>query len=300
MPKVCAELRRTSPVQRPFGVLVPVALLMGLVAAPAWAGDFFGPAKVPQQEAAEPASKPAVVRQQQTRRAAPVAKRAPPSRRTPPPKPEEIYHEGEHYARLQTPQPSSSKRIEVIEFFWYGCPHCALFEPILRLWVTRQPSDVRFSAAPAVWRDLMKPHARAYYTAKALGRLDDIHEALFSALAMQQQPLHTASALADFFVKAGVPRADFERAWSSFSVARSPVQAEARMRAHAIGGTPAMIIAGTYQVRASRDMEEMLRVVDYLVAHERYERYVKGEALRERARQAAAADAAHDGATAAP
>ena len=104
--------------------------------------------------------------------------------------------------------------------------------------------------------------------------------------------------LADFFAKAGIAREEFEKAWSSFSVARSPAKAKQRMRAHGIGGTPTMVVAGAYQVRAQRDMdmEGILRVVDYLVARERYERYLKGQALRERARQAAEADAQREAA----
>ena len=210
---------------------------------------------------------------------------------TPPPQPVGDYREGEDYHLLDNPQPSSIRQIEVVEFFWYGCPHCALFEPHLRRWAARQQSDVRFHEVPAVWRSEMEAHARAYYTAKALGRLDDIHGALFNALALQQQPLHSQSTLGDFFAKAGVAREEFDRAWTSFSVSRSPAKAKQSMRAHGIGATPTMVIAGTYQVRAERDMEKMLQVVEYLIARERYERYVKGTELRDRARQSAEEDA---------
>ena len=154
-----------------------------LAVAPAWAMGLFHSSKAPPEAAEPPAARQ--TRPPPAERAAPAPAPIPPARRgleAPPPRPIGDYQEGKHYHALDIKQPSSSRRIEVIEFFWYGCPHCALFEPHLRRWVARQQPDVRFTASPAVWRAEMEPHARAYYTAKALGRLDDVHSALFNAL----------------------------------------------------------------------------------------------------------------------
>ena len=127
---------------------------------------------------------------------------------------QEQFVDGKHYVTLQTPLLTrDSDKIEVKEFFWYGCIHCFHFEPLLRNWENSAPEDVYLVGSPAVWNNRMLIHAKAYYTAWVLGVLDKVHEPLFEALNSPERPaLDDEDELAEFFAAHGVDEAAFREA----------------------------------------------------------------------------------------
>src|SRR5690606_17094017 len=118
---------------------------------------------------------------------------------------------GVHYERLAPTQPTSSSpdQVEVAEVFWYGCPHCYAFEPQLARWAEQRPEYVSFVRIPALWNPVLRTHARAFYTAEALGKLDEMHTALFTEIHENGNPLDTREALGAFFARFGVEAAEF-------------------------------------------------------------------------------------------
>ena len=186
-----------------------------------------------------------------------------------------LYQAGVHYEVLKSPvKTKDPNKIEVTEVFWYGCGHCFHFEPILHQWVQQQQSDVDFQQSPAIWRDDMEVHARAYYVAHALGILDKAHQPLFNALNLEKKRLDTESDLADFFVGLGVDREKFLKTYKSFGVTSQVKQASARARSYKITGTPEVIVDGKYRIssKMAGDQINMLKVADYLIAKIRAER----------------------------
>ena len=152
---------------------------------------------------------------------------------------EKSYVEGTDYD-LITPavRTANPDKIEVAEFFWYGCGHCYTFEPVLGQWKKTLADDVDFQGSPAMWNKPMELHAQAYYTAQVLGVLDKLNEPLFAALNTPPSPkLDTEDELATFFAGYGVADADFRKAFNSFGVSSLVRQADARARSTQIEGT---------------------------------------------------------------
>ena len=182
----------------------------------------------------------------------------------------DIFEEGVDYERLPSPQPvRDPARVEVIEFFWYGCAACYRLEPVLRAWVSRQPEDVLFREIPAVWNPILETHARAYYTARALDILEHLHFDIFVRLLREGEPLNNKAQIRRFFALHKVSAENFNRAWDSFGVRSSVRQASARMRRYSVQGTPSIVVHGKYLVRSMQNTAKMFRIVDYLVARER-------------------------------
>ncbi|MFN3884504.1 MAG: thiol:disulfide interchange protein DsbA/DsbL [Rhodocyclaceae bacterium] len=126
--------------------------------------------------------------------------------------------EGKHYTRLQVPQPTEAQgKVEVIEFFWYGCPHCADFEPLLKSWVKQLPADVHFRKVPAVFNPTWGEGARLYYTFEALGLLDRLNDAAFEAMTRQRIRLDDEKTLAEWIVKQGVDAKKFMEMYKSLT-----------------------------------------------------------------------------------
>ena len=175
------------------------------------------------------------------------------------------------YQRLTSPQPTSDPdKIEVVEVFWYGCPHCNRFQPYLEAWTETLPDHVRFVRMPAIFNDLWDIHARAYYIAEALGVLDEIHHLIFAALHEEGRSLASMEAIRDFFVAHGVAESDFDKHARSFSV-QSGVQRSLVMQAgYGLRGVPALIVNGRYLVSGSTagSYPNVLVVADALIARE--------------------------------
>lgn len=188
----------------------------------------------------------------------------------------------ENYRTLSPAQPTQyDNKVEVVEAFWYGCPHCYDFEPRIHRWVENAPDYVAFRRMPAVLNQSWIPHAKAYYTAVKLGVLDRIHKPLFDAIHKDRKPIFSEDALRDFFVSQGVDGDDFTRVYNSEEVQTKIKQAYFMARNYKLTGVPSVIINGKYVTSASMtgSYEKLLKVIDYLVEKEEQEQqYAANEA----------------------
>lgn len=182
------------------------------------------------------------------------------------------FREGVHYDVISPAVSTrSGDKIEVVEFFAYSCGHCYNFEPLLKQWEKQQADDVVLLPSPAVWSQPMEPHAKAFYTAEALGVLDKVHGALFAAMHVDRKRLGSEEEIRDIFVANGVSAADFNKAYRSFGVGSQVRQATARAKGARITGTPEMMVAGKYRIttRKAGGQANMLKIADFLVELER-------------------------------
>jgi thiol:disulfide interchange protein DsbA len=181
------------------------------------------------------------------------------------------WKEGEHYDVISPSIRVAEDKIEVTEFFWYGCGHCYNFEPQLVQWKKSLGEDVVVVGSPAMWNGLMEVHAKAFYAAEALGVLDKVHMPLFQALNVDRKRLASEREIADLFAANGVDRDEFAKAFNSFGVGSQVRQANARARAAKIAGTPEMMVAGKYRIstRKAGGQAEMLKLASYLIEKER-------------------------------
>ncbi len=181
------------------------------------------------------------------------------------------YEEGTHYAVLPIPvKVREPGKIEVTEYFSYGCPHCYQFDPMISSWSNGLSDKVVFNRTPAIWNKDYQVYAQTYYTAEALQITDTVHGALFNAIQNQGKRLNDPKEMAVFFAAFGIDPVDFARVYQSFGVKASLQQAEARGRAYRSSGVPAMIVNGKYRVEGQMagGNAEMLRVVDFLINKE--------------------------------
>ena len=182
------------------------------------------------------------------------------------------YEEGRHYVALDVPVRTASETgVEVAEVFWYGCPHCYSFKPIIESWAKTAPDYVNYVKIPAALGASWEPHAKAFYALEAMGELDKVHDALFDALAGERRPLNSGEALADFVAGYDVDGEVFLKNYNSFGVNARMQQAQSKIRGARVTGTPTMLVAGKYRVTATMagSHEAVLDVVDYLVEQER-------------------------------
>ncbi|MCG3203121.1 MAG: hypothetical protein NFCOHLIN_03040 [Gammaproteobacteria bacterium] len=189
---------------------------------------------------------------------------------TPAPNTVIVLEEGKNFRTVSPPQPTQSgDQIEVMEIFWYGCPHCHDFEPYLLKWLENKPADVAFRRMPGIFRQSWIPAARAFYTAETLGVLDRMHPALFKAIHEEQRGPSTNEEWSKFFGELGVSETEFAQAWDSVEVAKKVREAMAQVQNYGIEGVPAMVVAGKYQTSAGMEgvgsFDAMLKVVDALV-----------------------------------
>jgi len=179
---------------------------------------------------------------------------------------------GTHYNRLSPTQPTSSApdRVEVAEILWYGCPHCFAFDPYVKTWVATKPDYVSFVRVPAVWNPLVRLHARAFYTADALGKGAEMHDSLFREIHENNNPLDTEDKLRDFFGKFGVDAAAFKNAFDSFAVHTKLERADELNRRYQIRSVPTIVVNGKYVTDAGMagGYEQLFALINELVAAE--------------------------------
>lgn len=182
------------------------------------------------------------------------------------------YDEGIEYLAIKPPVPTDTHKVQVVEMFWYGCPHCYHFEPKLLAWLKHLPSNVEFERVPAVFPNhpVWELHARAFYTAQLLGVLKKTHEALFNAIHKDHEPLFTEDALANFYAKYGISKKLFKETMHSFGVDMKVDRAKELTQRYGIDGVPTLVIDGKYRTYASITNGEdgMLKVTDYLIKKE--------------------------------
>ena len=179
---------------------------------------------------------------------------------------------GEHYVVLDEPVATrDSSKIEVVEMFSYGCPHCYEFESHINEWGKQQASDVDFWYTPAVWSKTMGLYARAFYAARELNVMDEIHFPLFTSIVVEQRKLSNENELAEFFAEHGVDKEAFIETIQSPAVINQAKEAEERVRSYKPAGVPEIIVNGKYRIDRMNagGLTEMLAVTDYLVNKER-------------------------------
>ncbi len=177
--------------------------------------------------------------------------------------------EGTHYTKLAQPVAVSvpAGKIEVIEFFSYGCPHCFALEPTLESWAKRLPPDVVFKRVPVGFNALYENYQKIYYALEAMGQLDAMHRKVFSAIHQQRLRLDKEADIAAFMTANGIDGAKFIEHFKSFSVQTKARQAQQLMQAYKIDGVPAMAVQGRYITSGAQagSNERALAVTDALV-----------------------------------
>ncbi len=185
---------------------------------------------------------------------------------------------GKDYSQIRPPQPTESgAKIEVLEFFFYGCPHCNNLVPPLESWLKHKPADVEFRRVPAIFQDSWVPLAKAFYTLDAMGLTEKLHLELFNAIHKQKARLDSANSIFDWAASKGVDRKKFENTFNSFGVTGRITRSMDMTRKYDIPGTPALVIDGQYltspgmTLRADRsiDYDRFFQVVDGLIAEAR-------------------------------
>ena len=181
--------------------------------------------------------------------------------------------EGKDYLSLDKRVPSDvgAGKIELIEFFWYSCPHCNAFEPQFAAWKKAAPKDVVVQRVPVRFRDDFEPQQRAYYVFESLNLVDVLHGKLFHAIHTERQSLNSAQALAAWADKNGLPEKKFLETYNSFGVASKARRATQLQDAFKVQGVPALGVAGRFYTDGSltQTMDRALQVADYLIGEVR-------------------------------
>jgi len=177
---------------------------------------------------------------------------------------------GREYLKLarQVPVETPSGKIEVVEFFWYNCPHCNAFEPSLEAWSRTLPADVVLRRIPVGFRDNFVPQQRLYFALQSMGLIDKLHAKVFTAIHVDRMDLSRGDAIAGWVAQQGVDRAKFIAAYDSPEIGKMVSQATALQDAYSVAGVPALGVAGRYYTDGaiSGSMARVLQIVDYLVA----------------------------------
>ena len=183
---------------------------------------------------------------------------------------------GEHYQLLENPRRIRSDKIEVMEFFSYGCVHCFDFEPMLSEWVNSKTKDINFVRVPAIANEYWRVLGRAYFALEQMGILEKEHMAMFRAVHMSKRDISNAEALFDFVQENGVDRGKFASAYQSSEASNAMNQADQMARRLKVASVPTIVIQGKYLVRTTRSVGQsrMLEVMDYLIARERLSKEV--------------------------
>jgi thiol:disulfide interchange protein DsbA len=173
------------------------------------------------------------------------------------------------YTELKPPQPLDvqGKSVEVVEFFWYGCPHCHNLEPLIEAWAKKLPPDVQFKRIPAVFNERWAHDAAIFYTFEAMGVLDKLHRPFFDAIHRDHLRTDNPQAMTEWLQKNGVDPKKFYDTMKSFSVQSKTRRAVQLTTAYKIDGTPAMAVQGRFTVSTEqgRSREGLLDTVSYLV-----------------------------------
>ena len=159
---------------------------------------------------------------------------------------DEQFELGTDYNRLTPTQPTSSspQQVEVAEIFWYGCPHCNTFDPILNAWDDDKAEYISFVRVPAVWNPLVRLHAQAFYTAEVLDKGEEMHDLFFAEIHNHGNYLDSPETLAAFFAGFGVSREEFTSAFNSIEVNELLQRAEELNNRYQISSVPSIVING--------------------------------------------------------
>lgn len=187
------------------------------------------------------------------------------------------YSANQHFTALTAAQGTSSApdKIEVAEVFWYGCSHCYNFDPIVEGWQEKLPADVSFIRLPVMWNPTNEIHARIFYAADALGKLDEMHDEIFKEIHISKNMLTSESEIEKFFARFDVSEDDFTSAFRrSPSVEKNISRARNLTKRYGIQSVPILVVNGKYVVSGPgiKDFNDLISVAEELAERERQER----------------------------
>ena len=184
-----------------------------------------------------------------------------------------LFRSGKDFFTLDRPvaTEAGTGKIEVIEFFWYSCPHCFAFEPAFAQWVKNAPKDVVVRRIPVSFRDDFAPQQRLFFTLEAMNLLDSLHVKVFNAVHVEKQPLNTDASILAWAQKQGVDKAKFEETYKSFGVASKLKRAVQLQNDFKVEGVPSLGVAGRFYTDGSLagNMDRALKVAESLIAQAR-------------------------------
>lgn len=183
------------------------------------------------------------------------------------------FQNGSDYLTIAKPAPTEAPagQIEVVEFFWYNCPHCNAFEPMFDAWTKKVPKDVTVRRSPIAFRPDFEPQQRLYFVLESLGKVDELHKKVFNAIHVEKQQLATADQITAWAEKQDIPKAKFLELYNSFSVSTKARKSTQLQNAYAVDGVPALGINGRYFTSGTqaKTPERSLQVTDYLIEQSR-------------------------------
>jgi thiol:disulfide interchange protein DsbA len=190
------------------------------------------------------------------------------------PEPPSQWKEGTHYNRLIPVQPTNAApgQIEVTEMFWYGCPHCFALDPYLESWrKAGRANYISFVRVPVMWGAVHRTHARVYYAADMLGKLEALHPLIFQEIHQNNDPLTEPDQIEKFFISHGVAQADFQKVFSSFAVETSLKRAETLGLRYKVDSVPLIVINGKYVTDVGRagSPQQLIALINELASRER-------------------------------
>jgi len=177
---------------------------------------------------------------------------------------------GKDYKLLNPAQPTSTKKIEVLEFFFYECSHCYHLHPLIAAWEKSMPKDVQLSYVPTIFRDSTEPLARTFYVLESMGQIKQLDDAIYRGIHVENVPMYDLGSIADFVEKRGVDRAKFSAAYNSFAIQSKVTRARQMIRSYGINGTPTLVVDGKYVITGLQP-EDAIRVLNDVVARARKE-----------------------------
>ena len=180
------------------------------------------------------------------------------------------FKEGKDFKRLDKPVAPAAPagKVDVIEFFWYSCPHCNAFEPTLDAWVKAAPKDLSIRRVPVAFNASFVPQQKLYYTLEGMGKLDALHAKVFRAIHVEKAKLAKDDEILAWVTQQGVDVAKFKEVYGSFSVANQVRRASQLQDSYGVEGVPSMGVAGKYYTDGTMagSMQTVLQVVEYLAA----------------------------------
>ncbi|MCW5599124.1 thiol:disulfide interchange protein DsbA/DsbL [Nitrosomonas sp.] len=183
--------------------------------------------------------------------------------------------EGRDYIALANPQPTEDKRsIEVLEFFWYGCPHCNELHPHIDSWRQNAPKDVKFQYVPAIFRANWAPAAKTFYAMEVMGLTKTLHDKVYKAIHRDKIDLANEATLFNWIEKQGIDRDKFVNAYNSFSVQNQVAKSTQMMRQYKLTGVPALVVDGKYVTsgKMSGTPRDTIQILNELIDKARKEK----------------------------
>jgi thiol:disulfide interchange protein DsbA len=177
---------------------------------------------------------------------------------------------GKDYTLLNPPQPTEGKKIEVREFFFYGCPHCFHLHPLLSAWEKSKSRDVELVLVPTIFRDSWEPMARTFYALESMDKREQLHDALYKTWNEDNNQLIDEDKIRNFVASHGVDGAKFSSAYNSFSIQSQVTRAKQMIRSYGIDGTPTIVVDGKYVI-AGLQPEATIRALKEVIAMARKE-----------------------------